>query len=309
MMNGFAPLLGVLTLAGSVQASFPADAFDGYDVLYKRDDFHVLIDPDEWEKAGNQKPKKGDKVVVNWTGRFENEKIFDSTYYRDSLPFMFQLQEGKVIKCWDEGIFQLSLRMKSRLLCPSDLAYGSEGFGTIVPPNSNIIFDVELLEINPQEPPKQRTQPHVPLLPEAKETFTKSEPLPENFTINGLTTLVGKNWQNIVKDPTLDVLVEYYAPWCGHCKDLAPIWDELANDVESIEDLVIAKFDATLNAVIGLEIQGYPTIKFYPKRNKEGIEYNGAHQLTALHSWLSENSSAYQKLKSAKPSQNVNEEL
>lgn len=79
----------------------------------------------------------------------------------------------------------------------------------------------------------------------------------------------------IVRDPTKDVFVKYYAPWCKHCKTLAPIWDELAKDVESVEDLVIAKFDATVNDVVGLKVRGYPTVIFYPKENKEGIEYRG----------------------------------
>ena len=95
--------------------------------------------------------------------------------------------------------------------------------------------------------------------------------------------MVGGNWEQIVKDPTKDVLVKYYAPWCGHCKALAPIWDELAKDVESLEDLVIAKFDATENEVAGLDVRGYPTLRFYPKDNKEGIDYSGERQLSDFH--------------------------
>jgi len=55
----------------------------------------------------------------------------------------------------------------------------------------------------------------------------KSEEIPEPAIENGVTTLVGKSWNDIVADPTKDVLVKYYAPWCGHCKALAPIWEEL----------------------------------------------------------------------------------
>jgi protein disulfide isomerase len=96
----------------------------------------------------------------------------------------------------------------------------------------------------------------------------KSEPIPENS--GPLTVLVGDNWSDIVNDNTKDVLVKYYAPWCGHCKKLAPIWDELAESVKDIDDLVIAKFDATTNEVDGLSIRGYPTLKWYPKGDKSG---------------------------------------
>jgi len=91
------------------------------------------------------------------------------------------------------------------------------------------------------------------------------------------------------------VLVKYYAPWCGHCKALAPVWDELGAAVSNINDLVIAKFDATANEVDGISIRGYPTLKFYPKDNKAGIEYDGDRDLEAFKNWLNKHSTAYQK--------------
>jgi protein disulfide-isomerase A1 len=76
------------------------------------------------------------------------------------------------------------------------------------------------------------------------KAFMKSEPIPEDN--NGpVKTLVGHNWNDIVADPTKDVLVKYYAPWCGHCKSLAPIWTELGQFVEGLDDVVIAKMDST----------------------------------------------------------------
>jgi protein disulfide-isomerase A1 len=120
----------------------------------------------------------------------------------------------------------------------------------------------------------------------------KSEEVPEDNS-GALTTIVGKNWEEVVGDETKDVLIKYYAPWCGHCKALAPTWEALATDVADISDLIIADFDATANEVAGLEIRGYPTLKFYPKDNKAGVDYNGGRDLEDFQKWLSENSSAY----------------
>jgi len=126
----------------------------------------------------------------------------------------------------------------------------------------------------------------------------KSEPIPED-TNEPLTTIVGKNWDQIVNDAEKDVLVKYYAPWCGHCKALAPTWDQLALDVKDIPDLVIGKFDATANEVAGLEIRGYPTLKFYPKGSDDAIDYQGGRELDDIKAWLSENSEAYKAAQSA----------
>ena len=137
----------------------------------------------------------------------------------------------------------------------------------------------------------------------------KSEPIPEPATVDGLTVLVGKSWDAVVNDPTKDVLVKYYAPWCGHCKALAPVWDSLAKDVEGIEDLVIAKFDATVNEVAGLEIRGYPTLKFYPKDNKNGIDYDAGRDEGDFQKWLAEHSGVYQAARPAGEGEATQEEL
>ena len=132
----------------------------------------------------------------------------------------------------------------------------------------------------------------------------KSEPEPTNQ--GPLTVIVGTTYDKIVNDPTKDVLVKFYAPWCGHCKTLAPIWEELANSVADIPDLVIAKFDATANEAAGVAIRGYPTLKFYPKNNKAGVDFDGERDLASIQKWLAEHSSAY---KTGAPKQATNDEL
>ena len=113
---------------------------------------------------------------------------------------------------------------------------------------------------------------------------------PVDNTGNAVHVVVGETFEQIVKDPTKDVLVKYYAPWCGHCKKLAPVWDELGEHYKDQENLVIAKFDATANEAEGVEVRGYPTLIFYPKDNKAGVDYSGERELQNFKDWLGENS-------------------
>jgi protein disulfide-isomerase A1 len=124
------------------------------------------------------------------------------------------------------------------------------------------------------------------------QPFLKSEEIPADNS-DPLKILVGKNFQQVVLDSNDDVLVKYYAPWCGHCKKLAPTWEQLAAEFKDVPGLVIAKFDATANEVDGLEIRGYPTLKFYPRGNKQNpVDYDGGREFDDFKKWIMENSSA-----------------
>jgi peptidylprolyl isomerase len=98
------------------------------------------------EGTGNT-PKTGDTVAVHYTGRLENGMVFDSSHNRGT-PFEFALGTGMVIKGWDEGIAMLKEGGSARLTIPAGIGYGSRDLGSI-PPNSTLIFDVDLVQIKP----------------------------------------------------------------------------------------------------------------------------------------------------------------
>jgi len=122
--------------------------------------------------------------------------------------------------------------------------------------------------------------------------YKKSEPIPA-ANDDAVKVIVGKTFEQIVLDKEKDVFVEFYAPWCGHCKKLAPVWDELGEIFEDkAPHLVIAKIDATANSYPEtLDVKGFPTLIFFPADNKQGITYNEERDLENLKDFIVEHAS------------------
>lgn len=109
-----------------------------------------------------------------------------------------------------------------------------------------------------------------------------SQELPEDWDKTPVKVLVSTNFDEIAMDKNKDVLVEFYAPWCGHCKQLVPIYDQLGEKFKDNDAVVIAKMDATANELEHTKITSFPTLKLYKKGDNEVVNYNGERTLDAM---------------------------
>lgn len=118
-----------------------------------------------------------------------------------------------------------------------------------------------------------------------------SEETPEDWDAQPVKVLTGGNFAQVALDESKNVFVEFYAPWCGHCKQLAPIFDKLGEAFESVENVVIAKMDSTANEIDGVQVESFPTIKLFKAGSADvaaAAEFEGDRTLSGMTEYLNE---------------------
>eukprot|EP00826_Nyctotherus_ovalis_P058421 TRINITY_DN8026_c0_g1_i4.p1 TRINITY_DN8026_c0_g1~~TRINITY_DN8026_c0_g1_i4.p1 ORF type:complete len:303 (+),score=80.15 TRINITY_DN8026_c0_g1_i4:191-1099(+) len=104
--------------------------------------------------------------------------------------------------------------------------------------------------------------------------------------------VVGQTFADIVLNPSQDVFVKFYAPWCGHCRRLEPVYEELAKKLATNERVKLVEVDSTENEIPNTQVSGYPTLKLYRAADKKHpVTYDGERTVEAMEKFLKENSS------------------
>merc|ERR1712196_493406 len=122
--------------------------------------------------------------------------------------------------------------------------------------------------------------------------------------------ITGKSFNDNVINNGKDSLVEFYAPWCGHCKALAPKWDELGEKFEDVDSVMIAKMDATANEVDhpDVNVRGFPTIFYFPAEGAP-VKYDGGRELDDFVSYLQKHATKAFETNGVKGGPGFNDEL
>lgn len=128
------------------------------------------------------------------------------------------------------------------------------------------------------------------------EPYVKSEPVPTSDD-GPVKVVVAKTFDEVVMSGR-DVMIEFYAPWCGHCQRLAPTYEELAQWAHASTNVLVAKMDATANDVVNpkFDVKGFPTIYFVQGESGRVLPYEGERTLEALKDFILDNASTFDEL-------------
>lgn len=132
--------------------------------------------------------------------------------------------------------------------------------------------------------------------------------LPAFASASAVLDLEPGNFDDVVLKSGKPALVEFFAPWCGHCKNLAPVYEELATVFQHASDKVsVAKVDADNHKSLGKRfgVSGFPTLKWFDGKSDKPIDYSGGRDLESLSKFITEKTSLKPKVKGKLPSQVV----
>jgi protein disulfide isomerase family A protein 3 len=109
---------------------------------------------------------------------------------------------------------------------------------------------------------------------------------------SSVVTLTNSNFKKEVTDSDRDIMVEFYAPWCGHCKNLKPEYDNASNQLKDVESVMLGAFDASEDSPPeGFDVQGFPTLYFVPGDKSSPVPYEGAREAKSIVKFIQEHAS------------------
>ncbi|PWY98840.1 protein disulfide isomerase [Testicularia cyperi] len=226
------------------------------------------------------------------------------TYADAGLPlaYLFADPEAKDLKEQIESLRPLAKDNKGKLnfVWIDAIKYGAHAKALNIQGENWPAFAVQNIEDNLKYPLEDLSSDLVSKVTDFVTRFNagsikpsiKSEPVPADQD-GPVHVLVADEFDAVLGDESKDKLVEFYAPWCGHCKKLAPTYDTLGEKYRAHKDKVlIAKMDATANDIppsAGFQVQSFPTIKFQAAGSKDWIEFTGDRSLEGFVDFISLN--------------------
>ena len=105
-----------------------------------------MIEIEELAEGSGPEVKAGDTVEMHYRGMFPDGKQFDSSYDRNQT-FSFRVGAGQVIKGFDQGVTGMKAGGRRKITVPPELGYGARGAGGVIPPNSTLVFEIEVVSI------------------------------------------------------------------------------------------------------------------------------------------------------------------
>merc|ERR1712184_125504 len=249
--------------------------------------------------AANKAKEDNDVIVVGFFKDADSADFIKAADSFDDVPFFvssadavaeaLEMKDGQVslFKKFDEGRNDYAEGDMADFVKANMLAYVTEFSGL----KEEDCPDSRMIEMGKQ---MQKFKPEDSELSQEKVTafvsgvldgsikrhlMSEAEPEKNDEPVFYIT---GTNFESVAYDENKAVFVEFYAPWCGHCKSLAPVWDKLGEAFADRDDIVIAKSDATANEFDGVEVSGFPTLKYFPKGERKIVDYSGGRDFDSL---------------------------